>query len=42
VVWGNRVFVTTVVSDGTVEEPQKGLYFGGNRPEPPPDIHHFK
>jgi outer membrane protein assembly factor BamB len=42
VVWGNRVFVTTVVSEGTVEEPQKGLYFGGNRPEPPPFVHHFK
>jgi outer membrane protein assembly factor BamB len=42
VVWGNRVFVTTVVSEGTVEEPQKGLYFGGNRPEPPADLHHFK
>jgi len=42
VVWGDRVYVTTVVSEGTVEEPQKGLYFGGNRPEPPADVHHFK
>jgi outer membrane protein assembly factor BamB len=42
VIWGNRVFVTTVVSDGPVEEPQKGLYFGGNRPEPPTDVHHFR
>jgi outer membrane protein assembly factor BamB len=42
VVWGNRVFVTTVVSEGEIEEPQKGLYFGGNRPEPPTAVHHFK
>ena len=42
VVWGDRVFVTTVVSEGEIEEPQKGLYFGGNRPEPPTDVHHFK
>jgi outer membrane protein assembly factor BamB len=42
VVWENRVFVTTVVSEGPIEEPQKGLYFGGNRPDPPTDVHHFK
>ncbi len=41
VVWGNRVFVTTVVSEGEVEEPKKGLYFGGNRPEPSKDVHHW-
>jgi outer membrane protein assembly factor BamB len=27
VVWGNRVFVTSVTSDGPVEEPRMGLYF---------------
>jgi outer membrane protein assembly factor BamB len=27
VVWGNRVFLTTVTSDGPVEEPRMGLYF---------------
>ena len=42
VVWGNRVFVTTVVSEGKIEEPKKGLYFGGNRPEPSKDIHHWR
>src|SRR4051794_26491439 len=31
IVWGNRVFVTTVVNSATSEEPKKGLYFGGNR-----------
>ena len=33
VVWGDRVFLTTVVNLGTAEEPKKGLYFGGNRPD---------
>jgi outer membrane protein assembly factor BamB len=42
VIWENRVFVTTVVSEGQVEEPKKGLYFGGNRPEPPKDVHHWR
>jgi outer membrane protein assembly factor BamB len=41
VVWQNRVFVTTVVSDGEIEEPKKGLYFGGNRPDPSKDLHHW-
>jgi len=31
IVWGERVFVTTVVSEGEVEPPKKGLYLGGNR-----------
>lgn len=30
-VWGDRVFVTGVVTDGEVETPKKGLYFGGER-----------
>lgn len=34
IVWGNRVFVTTAVNSGELEKPNKGLYFGGNRPEP--------
>lgn len=41
VVWGNRVFVTTVVNLGESEEPKKGLYFGGNRPAPPPSKHEW-
>ena len=41
VIWGDRVFLTTVRSEGEVEEPRKGLYFGGERPEPPEDIHHW-
>src|SRR5438552_3624092 len=35
IAWGNRVFVTTVVSEGEMEEPKKGLYFGGERKELP-------
>ena len=35
VVWGDRVFVTTVVSEGEMEQPKKGLYFGGERKEIP-------
>ncbi|MHC4249090.1 MAG: hypothetical protein ACYS9X_08180, partial [Planctomycetota bacterium] len=32
VVWGGRVFLTSVVNLGELEPPKKGLYFGGNRP----------
>ena len=42
VVWGNRVFVTTVENRGTTEEPKKGLYFGGNRPKPVAAVHAWK
>lgn len=41
VVWGDKIFFTTVVSDGDVEPPKKGLYFGGDRPEPPKATHHW-
>ena len=34
VVWGDRIFVTSVVPTGAVEEPKRGLYFGGERPAP--------
>ncbi|MBW7866643.1 MAG: PQQ-binding-like beta-propeller repeat protein [Candidatus Hydrogenedens sp.] len=42
VVWGNRVFLTTVVSMGETEEPKKGLYFGGERAEPSESAHQWK
>lgn len=42
IVWGDRVFLTTVVNLGESEEPKKGLYFGGNRPAPPKSIHQWK
>lgn len=31
VVWGNKIFLTSVISKGEVEAPKKGLYFGGER-----------
>ena len=39
---GNRVYLTTVVSEGAIEEPKQGLYGDGNRLQPPPGLHHFK
>src|SRR4051812_45762664 len=42
VVWGNRIFLTTVVSSGESEAPKKGLYFGGERPEPSKSEHLWK
>ena len=41
IVWGDKVFVTTVWSEGEEEEPKKGLYFGGNRLTPSKDRHHW-
>src|SRR5262245_48769130 len=29
IVWDNKVFLTTAMSDGEMEAPKKGLYFGG-------------
>lgn len=34
IAWGDRIFVTAVVPAGDIETPQKGLYFGGERPAP--------
>src|SRR5262245_12241932 len=34
VIWGNRIFVTTATPDTPQEAPKKGLYFGGDRPNP--------
>lgn len=42
VVWGNRIFFTTVVSQGEVEAAKKGLYFGGNRDNAPDMVHLWK
>lgn len=41
IVWGDRVFVTSVVSEGKTEDPKKGLYFGGERAKPPTDEHRW-
>ncbi|REK15500.1 MAG: serine/threonine protein kinase [Planctomycetota bacterium] len=42
IVWGERIFLTSVVNLGEAEEPKKGLYFGGNRPKPPESEHQWK
>jgi outer membrane protein assembly factor BamB len=42
VVWGGRVFLTTVINAGESEPVKKGLYFGGDRPEPPKTEHEWK
>ncbi len=42
IVWGDKVFVTTVVSEGEMEAPKPGLYFGGDRPIPPTVAHQFR
>jgi outer membrane protein assembly factor BamB len=41
IIWGDKIFVTSVVKDGEVEPPKKGLYFGGERPTPSKDTHHW-
>ncbi|MGI9470317.1 MAG: PQQ-binding-like beta-propeller repeat protein [Rubripirellula sp.] len=41
IVWGDKVFLTTVVNSGDTEPPKKGLYFGGNRPQPPKSDHQW-
>ena len=40
IVSGDRVYLTSVVSDGQTEPPKKGLYFGGERPAAK-DTHHW-
>ena len=42
VIWGNRVFLTTVINSGETEAAKKGLYFGGNRPKPPESDHQWQ
>ena len=35
IVWGDRVFLTTVTAEGEFEKPKPGLYAPNGRPEPP-------
>lgn len=42
IAWGDRVYLTTVESHGKEEEAKKGLYFGGDRSEPPKEDHDWK
>lgn len=41
IVWGEQIIVTSVIRDGVVEPPKKGLYFGGDRLMPAKDKHHW-
>ncbi|MFT5110502.1 MAG: outer membrane protein assembly factor BamB [Pseudoalteromonas tetraodonis] len=41
VVWGDRIFLTTAVSEGEIEKVKAGLYFGGERPKPK-DVHEWR
>jgi outer membrane protein assembly factor BamB len=41
IVWGERVFVTTVASAGEMEPAKKGLYLGGERKEVPKVEHRW-
>lgn len=34
IVWGDTIYLTSVVADGAVEPPRPGLYLGGERPAP--------
>jgi len=42
VVWGNRVFLTTVINTGTYPEAKKGLYFKGEQREAPEAVHRWQ
>lgn len=42
IVWDGLVFLTTVINEGENEPIKKGLYFGGNRLEPPKSNHQWK
>jgi outer membrane protein assembly factor BamB len=42
VVWGDKIFLTSVVSEKEIEEAKKGLYFGGNRDKVSGGIHYWK
>ena len=42
IVWGDKIFLTTCVNSGETEAPKKGLYFGGERPEPSESEHAWK
>jgi len=41
VVWGDKVFLTTVVGEAEYEKPRKGLYLGQGRRKPPKGVHHW-
>lgn len=42
IVWGDRIYLTTCINLGEQEAPKKGLYFGGERKDPPKSDHQWK
>lgn len=41
IVWGDRVYLSTVVSDEQIQEPAKGLYLGQGVRKPSSGLHHW-
>ncbi|MEJ2704524.1 MAG: PQQ-binding-like beta-propeller repeat protein [Sedimentisphaerales bacterium] len=41
IVWGERIFVTSAISEGQDETPKKGLYLGGDRDKPSDKVHRW-
>jgi outer membrane protein assembly factor BamB len=41
IVWQGRVILTSAVSAAGEEPPKKGLYMGGEKKEPPADVHRY-
>ena len=42
IVWGDSIFLSTVINSGETETLKKGLYFGGDRPGIPTAEHEWK
>jgi len=41
IVYGDRIFLTSVTREGEFEAPKPGLYFGGERKKAPDAVHHW-
>ncbi|MCP4710616.1 MAG: PQQ-like beta-propeller repeat protein [Planctomycetes bacterium] len=41
IVWGDRIYLTSVISEGEVAEARKGLYMRGEQGRAPKDVHHW-
>lgn len=41
IVWGDKIFLTSVINEGKYETAKKGLYFGGERTKPSADVHRW-
>ncbi|HLN31473.1 MAG TPA: PQQ-binding-like beta-propeller repeat protein [Gemmataceae bacterium] len=41
IIWGDKIFLTSVIQEGQGKLPKKGLYFGGEQMKPPPDVHRW-